>query len=118
MPPDEISVRVSRARDAAAAAGRDPDALRVSVMGAAITGRNRASFRRNLEQVAAAHPFGRTPDQLESSMRERGLPVGPADEVRAALADLEAAGVERFYLQHLGPFDHDLLDELFAALRE
>jgi len=117
MPPAEIAVRVERAREAAVAAGRDPGTLRISVMGAAVTGRNEASFRENLERVAAAHPFGRSPEQLESTMRERGLPVGPGEEARAALAALEDAGVSRFYLQHLGPFDDDLLEDQFASLR-
>jgi alkanesulfonate monooxygenase SsuD/methylene tetrahydromethanopterin reductase-like flavin-dependent oxidoreductase (luciferase family) len=112
----EIAARVTLAREAAEAAGRDPEALRVSVMGGAITGTDEASFRRNLEQIAAAHPLGRSPEQIESSMRERGLPVGPGDEARAALRALEDAGVTRFYLQHFGPFAPDLLAEQFAVL--
>jgi alkanesulfonate monooxygenase SsuD/methylene tetrahydromethanopterin reductase-like flavin-dependent oxidoreductase (luciferase family) len=113
----ELALRVGRAREAAAAAGRDPHALRISVMGAAVVGADEASFRRNLERIAAAHPFGRTADQIESTLRERGLPVGPEDQARAAIAALAEAGVSRFYLQHLGPFDHDLLEEQFAVLR-
>jgi len=116
MPPEDIALRVERARDAAAAAGRDPEALLISVMGAAVTGVDEASFRRNLERVAAADPFRREPDALAERMRERGLPVGPADEAREAIAALEAAGVQRWYVQHFGPFDHDLLAEHFEVL--
>jgi alkanesulfonate monooxygenase SsuD/methylene tetrahydromethanopterin reductase-like flavin-dependent oxidoreductase (luciferase family) len=116
-PPEEIETRVARATQAAAAAGRDPETLKISVMGGAITGTDDASFRANLEQIAAADPFGRGPDDLESRFRERGMPVGPAAEAREALARLTDAGVQRFYLQHFGPFDEDLMEQLFEALR-
>jgi hypothetical protein len=32
------------------------------------------------------------------------------------VARLEAAGVERLYVQHFGPYEHDLLDDTFTAL--
>lgn len=117
MRPEEVVPRVQRARAAAAEAGRDPDALLVSMMGGAVTGRDETSYRRNLERVAAAHPFGRTPDQIEEGLRRRGLPVGSPAEARASLDALADAGVQRYYLQHLGPFDHDLLEEQFEVLR-
>jgi alkanesulfonate monooxygenase SsuD/methylene tetrahydromethanopterin reductase-like flavin-dependent oxidoreductase (luciferase family) len=117
MHPDDVAPRVERARAAAVGAGRDPDALLVSMMGGAVTGRDEASYRRNLERIAEAHPFGRTPDQIEEGLRSRGLPVGPPDEARAALDTLAAVGVQRYYLQHLGPFDHGLLEGQFEVLR-
>jgi alkanesulfonate monooxygenase SsuD/methylene tetrahydromethanopterin reductase-like flavin-dependent oxidoreductase (luciferase family) len=110
----DLPPRVAAVRRAAEAAGR-PEPV-ISTMGSAITGPDQASFRRNLEQVAAADPFGRTPDRLKEMLRERGEPVGPAPQAREALAALEAAGVSRFYLQHLGPFDRRLLEETFGVL--
>jgi alkanesulfonate monooxygenase SsuD/methylene tetrahydromethanopterin reductase-like flavin-dependent oxidoreductase (luciferase family) len=116
MPAGDIRIRADRARAAAAAAGRDPDALLISVMGSAVVGRNEDSFRRNLRRVAAAHPLGREPDELEARMRERGLPVGTPQQAGASLAALKEAGVGRYYVQHLGPFDADLLEETFEVL--
>jgi alkanesulfonate monooxygenase SsuD/methylene tetrahydromethanopterin reductase-like flavin-dependent oxidoreductase (luciferase family) len=112
----DLPPRLAAARQAAAEAGRRPEDLVISVMAPAISGPDEASYRRHLAAVAAADPFGRSPEALEARMRERGLPVGPAPEARAALDALAALGVSRFYLQHLGPFDRDLLAGTFRAL--
>jgi alkanesulfonate monooxygenase SsuD/methylene tetrahydromethanopterin reductase-like flavin-dependent oxidoreductase (luciferase family) len=117
MPAEEMEARVGRARDAAARAGRDPDALRVSVMAGAVVGRDEAAFRKNLDRVAAHHPMGRSAGQIEESLRRRGLPMGPPAEARQAVSAMAEAGIDRFYVQHLGPFDHDLLEEVFDVLR-
>ena len=95
-----------------------PEDLVISVMAPAISGPDEAAYRRHLEAVADADPFGRTPEALEARLRERGLPIGPAPEARRALDGLAALGVSRFYLQHLGPFDGELLDATFSALRD
>jgi alkanesulfonate monooxygenase SsuD/methylene tetrahydromethanopterin reductase-like flavin-dependent oxidoreductase (luciferase family) len=116
-PPDEMADRITVARSAAEAAGRDPDRLRISVIGPAIAGTDEPAYRANLERISAAHPSGREPDDLEERLADRGLPVGPPDRARDAIAAFEAVGVDRFYLQHLGPFDHDLLEDVFAGLR-
>jgi alkanesulfonate monooxygenase SsuD/methylene tetrahydromethanopterin reductase-like flavin-dependent oxidoreductase (luciferase family) len=116
-PPGEMADRIGRAREAAAAAGRDPERLRISVMGPAVAGTDEASFRRNLEAVAAAHPFGRSPEDLAERLADRGLPVGPGPAAREAVASFAAAGVDRFYLQHFGPWDEAVLEDLFTALR-
>jgi len=115
--PGEIRDRVSTARAAAGAAGRDPAALLISVMGGAITGKDDASYRSNLKRVAAVDPFGRSPEDLEARFEERGLPIGTASKARETMAALSEAGVGRFYMQHFGPFEHDLMEDMFDALR-
>ncbi len=115
--PEGIAARVATMRAAAERAGRDPAAVRVSVMGGAVTGADQAGYRRNLERIALGDPFGRTPDDLEERLGARGLPVGPGPQAREALAALAEAGVDRFYLQHFGPFDPDLIEDLFEHLR-
>lgn len=115
--PEETADRVEKARAASATAGRDPEELRISVMGGAITGKDDGTYRANLERIAAADPFGRSPDTIESRFRERGLPVGPAPEAKEVLARLAEAGVQRYYLQHFGPFEDDLMEQLFDGLR-
>ena len=117
LPPDQVAARVETAREAAAEAGRDPADLLVSVLAPAVTGTDEAAYRSNLKEIAAADPFGRDAAAIAARFAERGLPCGPADQAREQLAALEAAGVTRFYLQHLGPFRRPLLDEAFAALR-
>ena len=115
--PEGIAARVATMRAAAERAGRDPAAVRVSIMGGAVTGADQAGYRRNLERIALEDPFGRTPDDLEERLGARGLPVGPGPQAREALAALAEAGVDRFYLQHFGPFDPDLIEDLFEHLR-
>jgi F420-dependent oxidoreductase-like protein len=114
---DGIAARIATMRVAAEQAGRDPDAIRVSVMGGAVTGADEAGYRRNLERIAAEDPLGRTADDIEERLGARGLPVGPGPQAREALAVLAEAGVQRFYLQHFGPFDADLIEDLFEHLR-
>ncbi len=113
---DDLSPRIAVARQAAAEAGRQPEDLVISLMAPAAVGRDEASFRHNLAALAAADPFGRDPAAIEQRYRERGLPVGPAAEARETMAGLVAAGVSRFYLQHLGPFDPRLLEGTFSTL--
>lgn len=117
MGPEGTRDRVARAREAAEAAGRDPDALLISMMGGGVVGADQASFRRALERAAAAHPFGRTPEQIEERLREVGAPVGTAAEAAEAVGRLTEAGVQRYYLQVLGPVDTDHLAEQFAVLQ-
>lgn len=115
--PDGIAAKVAVMRDAARNAGRDPEAITVSLMGGAVTGSTESVYRRNLETIATHDPFGRSPQAIEERLTQRGLPVGPAPRAREAIAALAEAGVGRFYLQHFGPFDDALIEDLFAALR-
>ena len=117
MDPDGVRERVEVAREAAAEAGRDPDALRISMMGQAVVGTDEASYREALRRTAAAFPFERSPEEHEERLRKAGLPCGPADDALETLGAFAEAGVERFYVQVLGPIDTDLLAEQFAVLR-
>ena len=111
-----MRVRIERAREAAGAAGRDPDDLLMSVMTAAITGPDRSAFEENLERIAAADPFGRSADAIAERMRERGAPIGPPDEVAEIIEGYAGAGLQRVYVQHFGPYENDLLESVFAGL--
>ncbi|MCB2223084.1 MAG: LLM class flavin-dependent oxidoreductase [Actinobacteria bacterium] len=116
-PLDEMAGRIAAARAAAAAAGRDPAALKVSMMCQAVAGTDQASYRSNLEQIAGADPFGRSADEVAAALAARGLPVGTGPEAREAVARLAEAGVDRLYVQHFGPWGHGLLEDVFAAVR-
>jgi len=116
-PLDAVRLRIDRARQAAEKAGRNPDGIRISIMTAVAAGMDEDGFRKVLARMAAADPMGRSGDELEGRMKERGIPMGTAEQVREVIAEYEAAGVDRIHVQHLGPFDRDLLEELFAAVR-
>jgi alkanesulfonate monooxygenase SsuD/methylene tetrahydromethanopterin reductase-like flavin-dependent oxidoreductase (luciferase family) len=112
----DLPPRIAAAQEAAAEAGRQPENLIISLMAPAVTGPDEAAFRRNLATVAAADPFGRDPGTIEARFRERGFPMGPAAEAREVMVGLADMGISRFYLQHLGPFEPELLEETFSAL--
>lgn len=113
---DGVPERVAEARQAAVAAGRDPDALLISMMGPAATGPDEVAFRRNIEAIAATDPFHRPADLIVEQLTDLGLPVGAGPQARDALDRLASAGVQLFYLQHFGALDFGLLEEMFGIL--
>lgn len=116
-PLDAVKMRIERARAAAEKAGRDPDQLRISIMTSIIAGMDEDGYRRMLDRMAVNAWDGRNAAEIEEAMRERGAPIGTSEQVLETLAPYEEAGVSRIYLQHLGPWDRDLLEELFTAVR-
>lgn len=114
---DEVRLRIDRARTAASDAGRDPAELMISVISPVITGADQAEYGDNMARMAAGDPFGRSAEQLADRYAQTGAPCGPADHAQEVVARLADAGVDRFYLQHFGPPDHDLLASMFSALR-
>ena len=116
--PEALGERLPHLRDAAMAAGRDPDAILVSMMGPVLIGPDEATYRERLAAAAATRDG--TPEELEARYAELGIPHGPADRARATMAALESAGVQRFYVQHLDldPLDTELLDETFGILSQ
>ncbi len=115
---DEMKLRIERARAAAEKAGRDPANLKISTMTAVIAGADQTDFEEVLGRMADADPFGRDRAELETRYRERGLPTGTADEVQSRLEELASIGFDRIYVQHFGPYDTDLLEEIFSAMRD
>ncbi len=110
----DVAPKIIRVREAAERAGRDPGAITMSVMGPVLVGRDESEYRTNLEAAAAER--GRTPEELEERWSEAGIPVGPAEQAQATLADLEAVGVTKYYVQHMDLSDLSPLDATFEAL--
>ena len=102
-------------QEAAAAAGRDPDAIKFSIVGYPLIGDDPADYRARLEERAAARD--RDPDEFEAFMKERGLLHGVVDDVRAQLAAHQAVGVDRLYIQVYAPLDDIDTEEVGRVLR-
>ncbi|MGI9647462.1 MAG: LLM class flavin-dependent oxidoreductase [Acidimicrobiia bacterium] len=101
-PPEEMMARIARAREAAVAAGRDPEGLLISSSGQVLVGHDRDDYERRFQERAES--VGATAEELEEHFRPRNTPRGSAEEVRAILAGMEEVGVKRFYVQSLfGP---------------
>jgi alkanesulfonate monooxygenase SsuD/methylene tetrahydromethanopterin reductase-like flavin-dependent oxidoreductase (luciferase family) len=113
-PPDVLAPKIARARQAAAEAGRDPDELRVSIMGPVVAGRDEASYGVRLANRAAARDTD--PDEYQERLVDAGVPVGPPPRVAEAFEALTELGVDRFYVQHLDLGDLEPLSETFEVL--
>jgi F420-dependent oxidoreductase-like protein len=113
----EVTERIDRARAAADRAGRDPDALLISTMTPVIAGTDTASFEETLGRIAADNPWGDDAAGLKERFAERGYPFGTADQAASRVAELAELGFQRLYLQHFGPYDTDLIADMFEAIR-
>lgn len=94
---EPVSARVTRAREAAAAAGRDPGALLTSIAFPLVVGSDPTDLEDQIEAVAAWR--GSDPEAIRTKWKSVGIPVATAPEYRERLAELEAAGVQRVYFQ-------------------
>jgi F420-dependent oxidoreductase-like protein len=107
---------VRQRREAFAAAweraGRDPDALRFSVMVSIVVGADEGEVRDRVGRLAEAQ--GRAPTDVLDSLRASGV-AGTVDEAAERLRELEAAGAQRVMLQHLL---HDDIDAVELIGRE
>lgn len=113
---EEMRVRIGRARAAAAEAGRDPEQLMISLMTGVIAGTDPAAYEENLRRIAAVDPFGRPAERLAERYEERGAPIGTTDQVQETISRLQGVGIDRLYIQHFGPYEHDVLEDTFRAL--
>jgi alkanesulfonate monooxygenase SsuD/methylene tetrahydromethanopterin reductase-like flavin-dependent oxidoreductase (luciferase family) len=96
-PGPDLETRIERARVAAVAAGRDPDALLLSSAGLVLAASTGAELERALDARAAE--AGMTREELDAYHAHRNTPVGTYDEIRVQFATMEDAGITRFYFQ-------------------
>jgi alkanesulfonate monooxygenase SsuD/methylene tetrahydromethanopterin reductase-like flavin-dependent oxidoreductase (luciferase family) len=96
--PEEAGVRRERWAQAWADAGREPDRLVFSVMSVVLVGADEAELRERAELLASRR--GVDVDQMLPGLRANGV-VGTVEEAAERLREYEAAGVQRFMLQHL-----------------
>lgn len=101
IPPEKFADLNSRLDELLTAQGRQPEAVRRSLMTGLFFGRDQAELESKL-------PPGRTVEEL----KERGLAVGAGDEVVEQLGRLAEAGVQRVMLQWIELDDLERLEGL------
>jgi alkanesulfonate monooxygenase SsuD/methylene tetrahydromethanopterin reductase-like flavin-dependent oxidoreductase (luciferase family) len=110
--------RISVMRSAALAAGRNPDAIKVSLMGPAVVAPDEASYRAMLERRGARRD--QTADEYEASLEDLNVPHGTPDRAHASIEVLRSIGIHRYYVQDfrgLGSVDTSALARSFSILR-
>ena len=105
LPPERFAALNARLDALLRAAGREPAAVRRSLMTGLVFGRDEGELQRKLE--------GRPPAE---DLRARGLVVGTPAQVRDQIAALGQAGVQRVMLQWLDLDDLDGLAALAQAV--
>lgn len=97
--PAEASIesRVETARNAARAAGRDPESLRISMAFPLVVGADQVEVDARIEEAAASR--NADPDRIRTRWPEIGIPVGTVERFRSRLDEMAQAGVERVYFQ-------------------
>lgn len=105
--PDEFEEMVGHVRDACEEVGRDPDELVWSNAQRCVVGRDEDEYAR---RARAIH-------QEPGELRDRGV-CGTPEEARERLADLEARGCQRVYLQTIDVTDLAHLELLAKVLLE
>lgn len=115
---DEFVARRDVMRAAAADAGRDPDAIKLSLVGYPIIGDDHADYRERLAARAAA--AGRDPDEYRDFQESRHALHGTIDQVSARLDEYRSVGVSRYYVQvyaPLGEVDTEDVGRVLGLLR-
>lgn len=113
--PEKLAPKVAVMRRAAEEAGRDPDAIAISMMGPVFVGRDEAEYRSVIEAAAAERDVDVA--DLEDRLRDNGVPMGWGDRLAETFGDLAEVGVEHLYFQHLDVSDLSTLDATLDALR-
>ena len=104
--PDDFKKANLRIDDALKKADRDPKSVRRSMMTGCVFGHDETSLKQKIEAR------GRTAEVL----RQRGIVLGPAGEVKDQLQKLEEAGLQRIMLQWLDLDDLKGLEALAKAV--
>ena len=113
-----LEKRIDVMRSAATAAGRNPDAIKVSLAGPVAVASDEVSYRAMLERRGARR--GQTADEYEALLEDHNVPHGTPDGARASIETLRSIGVGRYYVQEfrdLASIDTSDLTRSFSILR-
>lgn len=94
---DTLDDRISVMRSAATAAGRDPDTIKVSLMGPAVVAPDEVSYRAMLARRGARRD--QTADEYEAFLDDLNVPRGTPEQARSSVGALQAIGIQRYYVQ-------------------
>jgi len=114
QPMERLALRLERARESAAAAGRDPDSIVLSSVSTPVIGPDEATYRTRLSAMATA--LAVEVGKLEEGFRDIGVPMGTHEEARDTFGPLAGLGITRYYLQIIGDLDLDYAAELLEVL--
>lgn len=117
--PDGYRAKSNRLDELCRAAGRDPRAVRRSLMCGYLIGRDERDLRKRAGRLAAVLPNlqGLTPDEVLASLRTRPWLVGTRGEIAKRAREYASAGVELILVQHFVLDDADALEQL-AEVRD
>ncbi len=85
-------------------------------MGPAIVGKDEHDYKFRLSRFASKFGNGRSPEEVESRYRDLGMILGTPSQVAETVAGLEAAGVERIYLQWLDLADTEGIEAMLDVV--
>lgn len=106
---EQARERRARLDSACERAGRDPATLRFSVMTGCVIGEDEAQVRERVRAVLAATGRDLPPEEYLETRRPV-LVLGTVDEAATRLRELEEAGAERIFLQHLAHDDVEMVE--------
>lgn len=116
--PETLAGRMEHMRASAAENGRDPSAIKLSLISQMIGGADQADYRTHLAEYCAVD--GSDPDEVEAKFKQRGLLHGTHDQIATRVAEIQAMGAGRLYIQYyadLGDIDRDRMSADIAAVQ-
>ena len=116
--PETLAGRLEHMRAAATEVGRDPDAIKISMISQILGGADEAEYRENLGNEAAKRDMDA--DELETRLTSRGMLCGTHEQIGARVGEIAAMGVGRLYVQYyadLGDIDRDRMASDIGAVQ-
>lgn len=115
---ETLEQRLSVMRDAATAAGRDPEDILISFAGPSFVYESEKDHEAALVERGAKRDM--SPQEYSAFLDARSVPHGTPDRAADAITQMASWGVGRFYVQDISPLDDiDIphLERIFAALK-
>lgn len=113
-----LAQRVKVMRDAAEAAGRNPDDIKISMAGPGFVYEDEAAHQKALAERGAKRDL--STQDYAAFLDERNVPHGTAERAHEAIQRMSEIGVDRYYVQEvdaLEDIDMDRLESVFGALK-
>ncbi len=112
---EDMKLRMQRARQAAEAAGRDPDSMLISTVLNVVGVDNQAELEDLIAQ--RAHQRGIEPHEEKQRINDLDIPIGTWDQVYETLHTWQQVGFQRIYLpMWIKPWDKQQAEAIFKGL--